>query len=564
MKAVGAHRSLFAAIVVAAGILCGTAGQATAEEGTLAGMLQELDGMIRDEGKYVKTKELTIAAVKDKLSLAGKGEDGYILLYALSKEYETYQCDSAIAYANAAIEAAKTAGSATNVRSAKIQLATCLAKAGIFDEAMAVLDALDVSALNDIQRMDFYQAGIDCCVFMLEYRGGYGVEKIEARKNDYQQRLLALDGGRNSYDAVRTKAIMGLESSDYKSVIALMSAYMDKVPPKSPQMANVTSLLSAAYRQSGDMERWKEYLAMSAISDLASCVRENMSLRILAMQMYEDGDLARANMYIKKSLEDANFYNARLRNVQIAKVIPVIGDAYQLDKAKQQTKLRWFLGVLGVMSMILLIGLFFIIRQMARVRKVNIEMEEMNRRLNSLNDALQKTYERERMTSMSLAEANRVKELFICDFLDICTDSIDKLKTFRRQVNAKLKSGQTANLMKLASKSLSSSQEKENRYASFDKAFLKIYPTFIHEFNLLLKEDQRYPEVEHPIELNRELRIFALVKLGISDTTKIQIFLDYSPRTIYNYRSQIKMRAIDKEGDFDERVRRLCTHNDLL
>lgn len=509
--------------------------------------------------EYVRAKELSIKAVKDKLPMAGSTENEYILLYALSKEYETYQCDSAIAYANAAIAAAEDSGSRANNLSARIQLASCLAKAGIFDEAMSILDDIDTALLDKIQLTDYYQAGIDCSIFMLEYRGGYGVKKIEDRKKEYQSRMLELDEGQNSYDAVRALAIQGLETGGYEDVISLLTDYLEKVPEKSPQMATVTSLLSEAYRQKGDFDKWKEYLALSAISDLASCIKENISLRILALEMYNDGDIAHANAYIKKSLEDANFYNARLRNVQIAKVIPVISDAYQLDKAKQQNKLRAFLIALGVMSLILLTGVFIFLGQIRRVRRVNTEMEEMNRRLGELNNALQLSYDREKTANLSLTEANRVKELFICDFLDICTDYIDKLKTFRRQVNAKLKSGQTANLMKIASRSLSSSQEKNNRYASFDRAFLKIYPTFIHEFNLLLREDQRYPEIENPIELNRELRIFALVKLGISDITKIQIFLDYSPRTIYNYRSQIRMKAIDKDGDLDEKVRRLCS-----
>lgn len=538
-------------ILLSAGCLFLAAVFGRAETGDLDRLIAELDQMIQSD-EYVRAKELSIKAVKDKLPLAGTTENEYILLYALSKEYETYQCDSAIAYANAAIDSAEKSGNPANSLSARIQLASCLAKAGIFDESMSILGNIDTTLLDKTQLTDYYQAGIDCSIFMLEYRGGYEVTKIENRKNEYQRSLLALDEGRNSYDAVRALAIQGLETGGYEDVISLLTDYIKKVPENSPQMATVTSLLSEAWRQKGDMDKWKEYLALSAISDLASCIKENMSLRILALEMYNDGDIAHANAYIKKSLEDANFYNTRLRNVQIAKVIPVISDAYQLDKMKQQNKLRAFLIALGVMSLILLTGVFIFLAQNRRVRRVNREMEKMNRRLGELNASLGEL-------NVSLSEANRVKELFICDFLDICTDYIDKLKTFRRQVNAKLRSGQTANLMKIASRSLSSSQEKNNRYASFDRAFLKIYPTFIHEFNLLLKEDQRYPEVENPIELNRELRIFALVKLGISDITKIQIFLDYSPRTIYNYRSQIRMKAIDKDGDLDEKVRQLCS-----
>lgn len=520
-------------------------------------LLKELDRRIDNESRYEANKEERLAFLKEKVSSVPSAENRYILLLELSKEYEVYQCDSAILYARKSLETALPTRNRANIQASEIQLALCLAKAGMFDDTRSLLCSIDEASLSAENRIPYYGAWIDCLVYMMEYRGGYDIGDLIAEKCIWQDKLLAGAGETVSYDIVRILALRFLETSKPEEAISILKSFMENVPEDSREMASLTSLMSDAYRQIGDDSVQRKYLALSAIADVTSSVRETLSLRVLASLLFEDGDLERANKYIHKSLADANFFNARLRNLQNAQAIRIIDDTYQLEHEAQARRRMLLLGLSGLLSVLLAIIIIYVLKQASDVRRSNREVEIMNRRLSELNAALLESSEREKESNLQLVEANHLKELFMCNFLDICTDYIDKLRKFRRKINEKVRTGQTSSIARLVSNSSVPKQEKKVLYASFDKAFLQIYPSFIKEFNQLLCESERYPETDG-MELNQELRIYALVKLGITNTSKIQTFLDYSPRTVYNYRSKVKSKAINQTEDFDKQVQSLC------
>jgi competence protein ComGC len=191
------------------------------------------------------------------------------------------------------------------------------------------------------------------------------------------------------------------------------------------------------YETKKEKEKQKYYLALSAISDLKCSIKENLSLRSLAMKLYEEGDLNRANFYIKKSLQDANFYNARLRSIQISKILPIIDQAYMIKKQKQEEKLRFLLIVLSIVSIILLLAIYYIFKQMKKISKARLELAEINKKLNVLNDELKAANEKERKMNLNLYEANITKEQYIHSFLEICTEYIQRLESFKSIVNGK-------------------------------------------------------------------------------------------------------------------------------
>lgn len=522
----------------------------------LDSLLMELDKIMEKE--YTIPKENYLEKLKTQFRNQNLLiEDRYLICQNLAKEYETFVCDSAITYSNTAVALAEETGNKNWINDSKIQLARSEARAGMFDKAIKILNTIKRDELMKHQLVDYYRTYCDSYVYWLEYQDGYDIGELVRQRETYQDSLLqAVEP--NTFEYAVNYGIRYIETKDFKNAERVLFFNFDKVRPDTQEYALITSILAYYYEQKGDREKQKEYLAMSAIADVKVPIKENLSLRSLAVLLFGDNDVNRANRYIKKSLDDANFYNARLRNIQTAKLLPIIDKAYQLDREAQENKLKLLLVVVSILSVILLIVIAFVVLQMKRLSKAKQYIEEMNSRLNELNRVLKETNSKQQQTNISLAEANHIKEQFISNFLEICTEYIEKLEAFKVTVSRKIKSGQTADLIKLTSKSDNSVQEQKELYANFDKAFLNIYPGFIEEFNNLLRPEERYPENKDH-SLNQELRIFALIRLGIKDTNKIATFLNYTPRTVYNYRSKIKAKALNTNEDLEDTVKYICS-----
>lgn len=163
----------------------------------------------------------------------------------------------------------------------------------------------------------------------------------------------------------------------------------------------------------------------------------------------------------------------------------------------------------------------------------------MNEKLSSLNKKLD--------------EANLIKEKYIGYFMNQCGIYINKLDEYRKNVNRKIKTGQIDDLYKSSSRAFE--KEIEELYINFDQAFLKLYPDFVDKFNSLLKPEEQY--TLNKDQLNTELRIFALCRLGITDVNQIAVFLRYSIQTIYNYKSKVRGKSMIGGEQFEEEVRKL-------
>jgi len=259
----------------------------------------------------------------------------------------------------------------------------------------------------------------------------------------------------------------------------------------------------------------------------------------LALNLYNRGDVNRAYNYIRVALDDALFYNARFKNSVIARVQPIIEDTY-LQKIKYQQKiLRLYSMLTSAFVIALACFLFFIYKQNKALTKARKELREANDNLLHLNQKLD--------------EANIIKERYLGYFMNQCSVYINKLDMYRKNVNLKIKTGQIESLYKSSTSELE--KEIDELRTNFDTAFLKLYPNFVSEFNSLLKPEERY-ELEEG-QLNTELRIFALIKLGITDVSQIADFLHYSVQTVYNYKSKVKGKSIVESDLFEEEVKKI-------
>jgi hypothetical protein len=248
-------------------------------------------------------------------------------------------------------------------------------------------------------------------------------------------------------------------------------------------------------------------------------------------------------------MEDALLCNARIRTLEISKIIPIINSAYDQKTTQEKEQLLWFSIIISVLSIVLVVALLYIYEQLKALAKARESLKQINNELKKVNDDLNSLNE-------ELSESNLVKEEYIGYVFNICSLYITKLDDFRKKVNLKIQVGQTKELFNLTNSSSFVSDELKEFYRNFDTIFLHLYPDFVNEFNSLLVDGEKVLPREGEL-LSPELRIYALVKLGISDSVKIASFLHYSPQTVYNYRLKIRNKAKGLREDFPKAVKEI-------
>ena len=246
----------------------------------------------------------------------------------------------------------------------------------------------------------------------------------------------------------------------------------------------------------------------------------------------------------------AKRYNNRLRILEISQKLPLIVDAYKQTVTRQNMVLRVASTVAVVLMIAAMLLLYFYVRQNRQLSSKRRELSGSNAQLHTLNDRLHTLNDR-------LLSTNVRRERLAKLYIDLCADYIDRLSRFELLVRRKIKAGQIQDLLSMASSSRLSEQDAATFLVQFDRAFLDLYPTFADELNALLRPECRV-ETPSDARLTTEQRIFALIRLGVKDSAEIAALLFYTPRTIYNYRSAFKNRAIDRDA-FEDNVARLCT-----
>ena len=250
------------------------------------------------------------------------------------------------------------------------------------------------------------------------------------------------------------------------------------------------------------------------------------------------------------------FYNARLRSWQSADVLSLIDTTYQAMIEKQNARLQQYLLLITALLVLLIIALGYIYQQMKKLGDARNHLQVANSQLNTLNQELRQMNGCLTSTNAELSESNQIKEEYIARFIKLCSTYIDRLDAYRRMVNKKISSGQIAELLKITRSQDSLDEELEELYANFDTAFLHLFPDFVRKFNELLQDDEQIVLKKGEL-LNTELRIFALIRLGIDDSSQIAEFLRYSVNTIYNYRAKVKNKSCVSRDDFEKLVEQI-------
>jgi tetratricopeptide (TPR) repeat protein len=492
-------------------------------------LLRVLDVTLTNASSYEATKLARIRELKMRLNALPPSaiDSVYSLNRQLYMEYETYICDSARHYINRNLDIARRSGRIDRFNETLLRKAAILNRTGLYVESMTLLRSIHRNTLLPTQQKDYYIAFGDAYLYCAEYAVDNEYQPVYLEKlYAYRDTVLQIVP-KGSFDYICAYAPQLLQQGNSSEAIHQMKTYLPRLSTDTRDYAVLTSILAFAYRQIENVPRQKEYLIRSATADARAVVKEHNSLRELAELLYEEGQIERANRYMKHCMEDANFYNARLRNVQASRMLPIIDRAYQAERVKQEHTVQLFLILACVLALCLAGAVWYVIRQMKKLSRVNC----------------------------TLAEANRIKEEYVVQFMNLCSTYIDKLEVYRRMLNKQAAAGQTQKLFDTLKSTRFIDEELKVFYQNFDSSFLSIFPHFVTRINELMPPDEQI--IPHKGErLTTELRIFALIRLGITDSTQIAGFLRSSITTIYTYRSKMKNRSLCKD-EFEEKVMKI-------
>ncbi len=527
-----------------------------------------LDEAIEQSPEFVKLRDERIQQLEAKLATLHAPQAKYECCLSLYEEYRSYKNDLALKYINQCISLAGKMGDQAKVGNAKTLLAFQGSTTGDYAEAWDVLKEIDKASLDAEGLANYYWA----------YQHLYGEMAYYANvphlKKYYQERLAEysqLAEQTLSHDDDRYLQMQEVKARDggkMKEALKINDMRLAKAEPGTHQYAIVTFYRAIIYKVYGKLDEFRHYLLLSALSDVRLAVMDQGSLWELANTVKQDeSQLARSYEYIKFAWKSATVFNTPIRSRQIMPVLTTIEESYQKQLTESNKQLKMMIVCSGLLTLLVL-GLFFYVnKQRQRIavahrkqKATNIELKTANENLskaiddlNRANESLNAANESLNEMNQSLNESNKMKEMYIGRFLRLCAVYVDKIETMRKRVVKLVKARE---LTKLLDQMQSGEAYLGELYEYFDSAFLKLFPNFVEEFNALLKPDERIV-LEDGNKLTTTIRIFALIRLGIEDSSKIADFLHYSVNTIYNYRAKVKNGALCDREDFENKVKEI-------
>ncbi|MFV8324699.1 DUF6377 domain-containing protein [Flavobacterium sp. ZS1P14] len=515
-------------------------------------LLKELDTTVNEYGLYLYRKETDINKLKGLLHYTATDLQKFDIYGKLYVQYKTYQSDSALIYARKSLLMSLKLKNPDKVNEAKLNVASIMGTLGMYKESLDILETININLTPNLKRTYYWTNRI-----IYGYLNDYATSSQEKKEygsltKKYRDSAMLYFPPKSIQFGI-AKSDQLLEHGHPDQAIQLLNAFFSKTAKQDPDRAVIAYVISEGYRLKKDKEQEEKWLVTSAISDLQLVKKENISLRKLAFILYKQGDIDRAYAYTKRSLEDALFCNAKLRTYEISKMLPIINEAYQNKNEANRMQLIVFLICASILSLFLLVVLILLFKQMKKLANAQKEISLANTRLSVLNKELNEINERLNQTNATLAEASLLKEIYIGRYMDQCSDYIAKLEEYRRKLNVMATAGKMNEIVKAVKSNIDMEQELKEFYTNFDQTFLQLFPNFIDEFSKLLVNQELFHLKQSEL-LNTELRIFALIRLGIKDSTKIAEFLRYSVSTIYNYRSQIKNKSLGPREEFESKV----------
>ena len=510
-------------------------------------LLLKLGQAIKERPIYMEQKELKLVELKRQLHRQIPDEERFAILGTLLDEYRSFNTDSALHMAEEREQIAIRLGNREYIDNARMNKADVLGMTGMYKEVMDLMRNIHIDRLPVDIHPYYYHIYRTVYGLMADYAVTAYEKKLYTELTDKYRDSLLLVNKDNLLIHTLIQSDQYNVRNEYDKAIRLLTDYLALQKDYEHDVAICAYTLSESYRLKGDKEKEKEYLIVSAMADMKTAVREYISLRKLAVLLYQEGDIERAYSYVKICMEDAAACNARLRKLEILEIFPIINDAYQQKTEKQQEQMKWALVSISLLSLFLLLAIFYVYKQMKKVAAARREVIDANKRLKELNDERHLSNAQLKEANHSIAENSYLKEEYIGRYMDQCSVYLEKMDNYRRSLGKIAATGNVEELYKNIKSSKFIEGELKEFYTNFDNTFLQLFPTFVEDFNALLADDEQI-SLKAGERMNTELRIFALIRLGITDSVKIAQFLRYSVTTIYNYRTKVRNKAA---GDRD-------------
>lgn len=495
-------------------------------------LLHHLEFSMEKHDYYDKQKKNRIDSLLKERNKINSQSRIFMFNNEIFEEYQFYSFNKALHYIEENIQIAKQQKDNLLLNQAKLKLAILLVHSGRYKESIDVINDIHRKSLSKTSINDYYT------VFSEGYSWLSYNTIVSSSKSSYTQQYHAYQDSLysrlkpNSEEALRIKEKEYRDNRNLAMAFKINSQRLSKVKDGSRLFSLVTFERSLLYELNNNSTQQKKYLILSALSDIKASVKDNASMGTLAKILFTEGDIGRAHRYINFSYNDAEFYNSKLRFLDIANIMPLITKAYERKIHKQKQKQEYSLIFTSVLVILLLITIYIIYKQVKKISRTRNELKVVNKNLRKLN--------------IKLSELDEIKEHYIGSFLNLCSEYITKLDAYRKLVRKYVKANRINALLKLSKPNKQLIDEELEIFNKiFDSSFLHMHPNFVESVNKLLKPSKQII-LEDASKLNTELRILALIKLGINSSSRIAKNLRYSVNTIYNYRAAIKNNSIDK------------------
>lgn len=532
-------------------------------------MLAEIDSLLLKSPEFINEKENRIDGYRRKLDASTNLEQRYWLLASLYEEYSAFDSDLAMKYADEALATALQLERPDLVDEMKLNRVYLLSATGFLENAASVLKSIDSSSLSPELALKY----CDRMLFLSTHQDLFiGVEYEIGMYSQMADSILRVmtnnirEGDSNYYWLTGWSSLN--DRNKAARAIPILRKSVDSSCNYSRDFAMMSWVLAKLYEQTGDRQNYLKYLLVSAMADIRSCIKEIASLEEASKILYELGDLDHANLYINYCISCANDYKSRVRTGNLAHLQKNILQAIQ-ERSERQIRLNQIYMVLLIVIIVVInASIFYIMRQnrllkqsRATLNAANSELNEkveelsvIRAQLNETNQKLQVLYQTARSNAMELAVVNEEKERHIADMFAICSNYINKMDDFRINIHRLLVDKKFDKVLDIVKSPELSYDEIKELYETFDEIFLNIYPDFVEDFNSLLRPEERI-KLRNPRKLTTELRIYALVRLGLNDSVKIAKFLHCSVQTVYNTRQRTRSKATGSREKFAEAVR---------
>lgn len=520
---------------------------------------QKLDNLLEQRKALIDNKNKDINRLKKNLTTSENTLKRLQTYEQLFEEYYVFQFDSAMTYLNKGIKLAKETQNTYYYNSNTISKAELLSIGGLYSEAIHEIEQVDTTRLDKAQHFEYYFSLFRIHTYWADFCNDKTYTPTHRLKaQEYLKKAMPFcDETAKTYEYYLGEYAVFVLNNPQAARAHYVKA-IKQLPQNSRFYAMSCFALSGSYGNEGNTEKQEEFLLLSSIADIENCTMENFALQNLAMYIFEHNkdELDLAQQYIQTALEDAHFYNNRLRIIEISSKLPVIVSSYQQTLNQRNKVQMTAIIVISLLLLFLLSAVFYIVKQTKRLSLQQQELQKNNNQLSELNRQQKELNTQLHGLNALLVDTNRKRERLAKLYIDLCAKYIARLKKQQTLVKRKIKANQTTELLSQLSSERLSEEDAATFLSRFDKAFLDLYPDFTEELNsLLLPEGQI--QNKNTDELTTEQRIMALIRLGVKESAEIADLLFYSPQTIYNYRSVLKGKAINKET-FEEEVMKLC------